>query len=225
MITDNMKNKLRGIEYLTVKNTDKTRYRFDFKTNTLYVPISENNFTGMFSNCYCAKEIELCVDNKIEEATGMFNHCFKLTKINFVKKLDLEKVENLSLVFYDCSSIEKIDLSNIITSKKLDSILSMFYNCTSLKEVNFGDNFHSENIIYASGLFYNCQNLEIIICNEHQQFKSLVYAKSMFECCKKLKKIDLRGVDFNKIADSRRMFHNTNSDLEVLVNRTYVKKY
>lgn len=51
MITKNMQDKIRFLRRLRVENTDKTRYRFDSNTSTLYIPTIETNFSKMFQDC------------------------------------------------------------------------------------------------------------------------------------------------------------------------------
>lgn len=224
MIPEDIKEQIKEVTKLKVVSRDKTEYNFDSVTNTLSVPIYETNFYDMFS-CCDMKEIDLWVDNKIENVTGMFSNCYRLKKVLFTKKLNLENVYYLSGMFYGCGLIEEIDLSNIITSNRLCNINRMFDVCKSLREVNFGDNFHSENIITANGLFNFCYSLENIIWRDCQPFNKLLYFNNAFYNCVTLPYIDLRGVNFNNIKESSNLFFNTHPDLEVLVNRTYVKKY
>lgn len=252
MIPNNIQEQIITVKELKVINTDKKEYKFIDDTKTLYIPISVTDFSCMFQDFNCLEKLELCIDNEIETADYMFFRCFHLSEIKFTKKLNLKKVTNLYSLFSKCTALEEIDLSNIIVGNELYNISCMFYSCTSLKTVNFGDNFnsnyilnieflfngctslktvnfgdnfYSENIVSANGAFNNCDNLENINWRKRQPFSSLKFAYSMFECCKKLKQIDLRGIDFNKIENLCNIFLNTNPDLEVLVNRTYVKKY
>lgn len=220
MIPENIKLQISDVKELKVANTSRSQYAFDPKINTLYIPISETDFSYIFSR-YHFRKITFCIDNLIEYAESMFNYCYNLNEIIFVKKLNLENVHNLKCMFYGCNSLEKIDLSNMLTSNKLKYLIGMFHECNSLKEVNFGNNFHSENITHASGLFFHCYNLETIHWNDCQSFYSLTCAHNLFNSCKKLKQIDLRGINFNKLEDSRHMFTNTSSNLKVLVNNTF----
>lgn len=223
MIPENIKLQISDVKELKVANTSRLQYTFNPKINTLYIPIYETDFSYIFSRCKFRK-IALCIDNLIEYAEGMFNFCYNLNEIIFIKKLNLEKVHNLNCLFYGCNSLENIDLSNTLTSNKLKYLIGMFHECNSLKEVNFGNNFHSENITHASGLFFHCYNLGTIHWNDYQSFYSLTYAHNLFNSCKKLKQIDLRGINFNNLEDSRHMFTNTSSDLKVLVNTTFKEK-
>ena len=225
MITEGMRNKIKRVEELKVVNTNKTRYRFDPKTNTLYIPISETDFRGMFSYCYHLKKIDLNVNNEIEAAYSMFSGCDNLSEIIFTKKLNLQKANNLYALFYNCKVLYRLDLSNILFATNLYNIASMFSHCISLKEVNFGDNFYSENIEVINSVFNRCYNLETINWQKCQPFNNLIYMKNAFTDCYSLNSVDLRGVDFGKIEPKylENAFYGTRAELKVFVNSTFRK--
>lgn len=221
MIPNNIREQIYNITNLKVINTNKTKYKFNSKTNTLYVPISETKFNDIFSKYYKLEKIELCIENKIENIEAMFYSCYNLKEVIFTKKLNLEKVKDMNMMFHGCMSLKEVDLSNIITSYKLRVVKYMFFGCEALKKVNFGNNFHSENIMSISSLFYNCYKLETVTWRNKQLFNSLIYMNDTFSSCRNLKQIDLRGVDFNNILELDRTFYGTSPDLKVLVNNTF----
>lgn len=221
MIPNDIQEQIQKVKELKVVNTNKTKYKFDSKTNTLYIPISETNFSDIFSNYNKLEKIELCIDNKIGNIEGMFYCCHNLKEILFTKKLNLVKVKDMNTMFSGCISLKKIDLSNIITSDKLKNIKYMFFNCKSLNKINFGDNFYSENIRSISSLFYSCYNLETVTWRNKQPFSSLLYMNDTFSSCRSLKQIDLRGIDFSGTIESDNTFYNTSPELKVFVNDTF----
>lgn len=209
----------RKLRLTNIYNT--TEYRFDYNSNTLYIPITETNFFGMFKFLDRIEQIELSLDNYIEKADSMFYSCEALKRIIFTKPLDLRGASNLFGLFLNCKSLAYIDLSNIITSNLLNDISNMFCSCSSLKEVNFGNNFHSENIINMDNLFHNCINLEKINWTDLHQFTSVLCMANTFSNCKRLMQLDLRSFYFDHIKDTTNMFSNTNPNLEVLVNNSF----
>ena len=194
MIPNSIRNNLKEVNKLRVENSADDNYRFDCETDTLFIPLSEQNFARQFKDFINLKEIELNIHNKVKYAHAMFYQCINLKKIIFTKKLNLEYVCDLSYLFYNCSSLTKIDLSNVIIGDSPLFLNNMFYNCTSIKMINFGNNFHNKQVHFASYLFYNC---------------------------KMLKRLDLRGIYFTNIEKSCNMFSGTDKDLEVLVNNTF----
>lgn len=220
MIPRVIKEQIETVNELRVVNTDKTMYRFDSATNTLYIPISETDFSEIFSHC-SFKKLELCIDNKIEKVIGMFYKCTDLNKITFTKKLNLYNVTSLDYMFCKCTSLVYFDFKDIIISKKLKNVSDLFSNCECLREVNFRNNFHTEDIENINYIFYNCKNLKEIIWEEYYPFNNLKFMTCSFMNCKSLKRIDLRRIDFNRVTNLKGAFSNTESKLEVLVNNTF----
>lgn len=196
MIPEELRNTIKQVKKLRVKNSVDDNYRFDCKTNTLFIPVYEKNFAKQFKDFRNLEGIELNIYNEIKDAHAMFYQCINLKKVKFAAKLNLEYTYDLSYLFYNCSSLIEIDLSNIITGDSPLYLDNMFCNCRGLREVNFGDNFRNKNVYSASYLFYGC---------------------------KRLKQLDLRVMDFTNTERSYYMFDCTNPDLEVLVNGTFKK--
>lgn len=226
MIPTILEPHIRKVEQLKVVSSIENKdYSFDPDLRILYIPASETDFSGMFTNYYNLKRITIAVDNKIETSAHMFLGCINLKEIIFKKKLNLARVKSLSAMFSICRALEKINLSNVITSDKLQNISNIFYNCYALKEINFGEDFHSENILKSVSAFNDCPNLKHIYWRSHQPFSSVEYTHKMFKNCKNLKQIDLRGMNFKNVVDSYNMFDSTATSLEVLVNNTFPESY
>ena len=212
---------LRKKKKLILKNTSAEVYKFDFKTNTLYIPLSETHFARKFEYFNNLEEIEFSIYNKIADGCAMFYKCHNLKKVIFTKKLDLKRVRNLSYLWYECSSLVEIDLSNVVTSGELCDLECAFEKCTSLKTVYFGFNFHSENVKNINALFLGCRNLETINWKAEQPFNNLRYTAHAFNGNKKLKYLDLRGMNFSNVEIMSQMFCSTSPELKVLVNNTF----
>lgn len=221
MIPKDIKKQINKVKNLKLVNTNKQEYRFDSKTNILYIPISETDFRGMLSFLTFLETIDFCVDNEVYLVNTLCYQCTHLKDIKFSKKLNLKKVSDLSAIFCECCSLEEIDLSNILTSNHLQNINRIFLSCITLKEINFGDNFHTANVVSANEAFSYCYNLKNIIWKDYQPFSSLHYMNSAFVNCKNLIQIDFRGLDFNKLKETKNIFYNANKDLKVIVNNTF----
>lgn len=221
MFPKEIEEKIKKVKKLKVVNTNKIEYKFNTTTSTLFIPINEIHFAKKFQYFDNLEEIELHIHNEVDDAYAMFNQCINLKKIKFTAKLDLERVYDLSYFFSECSSLTEIDLSNILTSNVLNQINYMFSYCTSLKAINFGNYFHSENVENASKLFFYCRSLETVNWADYQPFNNLQHAKEMFTGNEELKKIDLRGLNFNNIVTMSQMFYDASPELEVLVNSTF----
>lgn len=222
MIPNDIKEKIKYIEELRVENTDKTNYRFDYKTNTLYIPITETDFSYMFSD-YNFRKINFCIDNLIEKVEGMFNYCRNLDEIIFTKKLNLSNSTSLNGLFNSCMFLKYFNFKDIITSKKLEKVQHLFSECERLREVTFGDNFYTDNIRSIKCMFYRCKSLEKINSTENKSFENLKYMQGAFMFCENLSRVDLRSVNFNNIKNLHGVFIGTSPNLEILVNSTFTE--
>lgn len=220
MIPNDIQEQIQKVKELKVVNTNKTKYKFDSKTNTLYIPISETNFSNMFSGC-SFQSVDLDIDNHIKHASYMFSDCIYLKNIVFTKKLNLSEVNSLCGLFSHCFCLRHFDFKDFILSNKLECLTYIFYGCACLYEVNFGNNFPSENIKNMDFAFYDCMGLKKIYWGERQPFNNLECMNAAFIKCNKLKELDLRGVDFNELTESENAFLVTSDDLKVFVNNTF----
>lgn len=220
MIPRDIKEQIKKVTNLKVVNTSDNKYRFEPKTDTLYTPISETDFSNMFSGCYF-QSVDLDIENHIKHASYMFSDCIYLKNIVFTKKLNLSEVNSLCGLFSHCFLLRHFDFKDFILSNKLECLMYIFNECICLYTVNFGNNFPSENIKNMDFAFYDCIGLKKIYWGERQPFNSLKCMNFTFIKCNKLKELDLRGVDFNKLTESENAFLVTSDDLKVLVNDTF----
>ena len=56
MIPKNIAAQIITMRELKVVNTNKQEYEFNNNTKTLYIPISETDFSWLFKNCSCLEK-------------------------------------------------------------------------------------------------------------------------------------------------------------------------
>ena len=191
----------------------------------------------LFCNCRwltTIKNLDKLIQNQVENISGMFKNCSRLTKLN-INGWDTSNVKDMSSCFEDCTDLkriiglEQLNLSNVknlyrafSNCKELinveqtenwnlegvTNISYMFNNCLELKEFSC-ENWNSKKLNKIEGLFAGCNNLEHLSGLDHLDVKNVTSLENLFCDCERLTEI-IGIADWNveKIEDIDYLFYN-----------------
>jgi hypothetical protein len=143
------------------------------------------NAGSMFRDCAVLETIPN-LNMKLTSASGMFNGCTKLQRID--TKFDLSACTTITSMFYGCSlltNVNNIGLDTVTTTCTTTNF--MFYNCRNLVTTPL---FTTSAVINAQQMFFGCQSLMSV---PEYNFASATQADSMFQWCYSLRSMP----DFN----------------------------
>ena len=222
------------------------------KTITFNNSYNTKNVTDMyrmFECCSCLTNLDLSSfdTSNVTDMLGMFSNCSSLINLNLsafdtsnviymcemfwdctgLQELDLSAFNTASLtdmggMFCDCSSLTNLNLSNFNT-ENVTSMEHMFDNCSSLTNLNLS-NFNTSKVTTMVSMFNGCKNITSLDLSAFNtaSVKKMSY---MFRKCSSLENLDIRNFIFNSVTNSRDMFLNARSGLNIFVGGEEAKSF
>lgn len=142
-----------------------------------------------FAKCSELEEIEgiekISINNYCNQINWMFYSCKNL-QLPETLDWDVSGVEWASGIFNGCVKIEKIDLSKW-DMKKPYTFCKMFYQCQNLKSIKGIEDWNLGTCKDASYMFSNCVNLETVGDISNWNVAGVKNFEMMFDQCKNLK--------------------------------------
>lgn len=171
-----------------VDNNGNTKFDTSGVTNMSYMFMNSKNLTtinglnklntsslkdigAMFSNCNSLTSLDLSdwdtsnINNvtswlSTNDATGLFEYCFKLVDLKLPRKFITAKVNNISGMFNN-TRLTSLDLSDWDTSN-VYNMRHLFHNSTALERLNLAG-WDASRVSDTSWIFSNCTELTTLI--------------------------------------------------------------
>ena len=141
-------------------------------------------------------KIKIIIYAEVKSLKGLFNSCYKLQEVNFIK-FNRKDITDMSSMFDMCLNLVKLNMANLKNPNVAD-MNCMFSSCLSLKQINLS-NFNTSKVTNMAHMFYNCHNLEELdlSCFNTSNVTKMDF---MFYNCSSLKKLNLSNFDTSKVA-------------------------
>lgn len=164
----------------------------------------------MFYDCIALKYVLFKPQtlNKVKSISYAFKDCQSLMSVN-IDDLKIPNVESIDGLFTRCDSIKQINLDFLCKGKKLKSAYKMFseqgichadLSCIQLEK--------DSSPIDMSCAFYNCISLEEVKIDRNKGCNiPVVNLTDIFDDCVQLHKVELSGLDMQKVSQIQGMFN------------------
>ncbi len=126
-----VKSKINNAEnnFINISEKDKSYFHIYFNNNNIK-EIKRKYFTKNDN----VKKIKIIIDNEIKSLQEIFDSCYCIEKINFIK-FNRKDINNMNCMFYGCKSLKEINFKNFNTDNVTD-MSYMFSDCF-FKKIGF----------------------------------------------------------------------------------------
>ena len=184
--------------------------------------IINGNKSPLVTNYYLQKGenvVTICLQNKLNNLSGMFSYCETLYDIDELKYLNTEDVTDFSFMFEYCKIANFKALKSWNTSKS-ETFSNMFSNCELITNLKFLKNWDVSRCKKFNKMFNYCVNLTDIKSLENWNVSNGTDFSYLFCSCNKLSDIkSLTNWNVSKCNTITYIFcNNLISDLKPLEN-------
>jgi surface protein len=141
-------------------------------------------------------KIKIIIDVEVKSLKGLFQSCYDLEEVNFIK-CNRKDITDMSSMLFMCFNLVKVNMANLKTPNVTD-MNCLFGNCLSLNQVNLS-NLNTSKVTNMAHMFYNCHNLEELDLSSFNT-SNVTKMDFMFYNCSSLKKLNLSNFDTSKVA-------------------------